>query len=536
MSFLAAGLIIAVGAALVFSSLSGGDLLSAVAGLGGSHDSVVTVASMALVSMRAEHADLMRQATAEMAKMVDGLAPEAVRTIETAHADLMRRANVKKDEIAAEEARIAAEPKLKTWAAAFYMSASESGLALTDLNTIVASAETADAAKDALIAKMAATRNAGLPGPGSAIVVGADAREKFVTGVTMSILNKTSIDKGERNEFSGRRLFEIARMSLELNGIRRSFNDDYAMIGAAMDRVVMGGALSSSDFTNILANVAHKAMLKGYGEADETFAEWTSIGTLSDFKAVSRVDIGMFPSLDKVEEGAEYNYAKLTDRGVTLALATYGKMFPITRQAIINDDLNAFTKVPSKMGRAAHRTVGNLVYAILTSNPVMADGVALFHANHGNLGTGAGSALGVTSLDGARVAMGKQTDKDKNVTALNIKPRFLLLPLALQGTGNQLMASQTEPGQNNANLSNRVASMAKPIADARLDVASATSWYLSADPATTDTIEVSYLNGVQTPTLEQREGWNVDGVEFKVRHDAGVNLLDSAGLYKGVGA
>jgi phage major head subunit gpT-like protein len=58
----------------------------------------------------------------------------------------------------------------------------------------------------------------------------------------------------------------------------------------------------------------------------------------------------------------------MSDRGVNLVLATYGKIFPITRQAIINDDLGAFTKVPAKMGTAAKRTIGNLVYAILTSN------------------------------------------------------------------------------------------------------------------------------------------------------------------------
>jgi hypothetical protein len=98
------------------------------------------------------------------------------------------------------------------------------------------------------------------------------------------------------------------------------------------------------------------------------------------------------------------------------------------------------------------------------------------------------------------------------------------------------MTSQTEPGQNNAALANRVANMAKVVSDARLDAASALSWYLAGSPTQYDTIEVSYLNGVAQPVLEQKEGWNVDGVEFKVRHDAGVNLLDYIALYKGAGS
>ncbi len=189
-----------------------------------------------------------------------------------------------------------------------------------------------------------------------------------------------------------------------------------------------------------------------------------------------------------------------------------------------------------KMGRAAHRTVGNLVYAVLISNANAPDGVALFHANHKNNATGAGSALSADSLDAGRAAMAKQTDKDAIAAGLNISPAFLIVPVALKGKAHQLMTSQAEPGQDNASVSNRVANMAKVVSDARLDVASAASWYLAASPSQTDTIEVSYLNGNEAPTLEQKEGWNTDGVEFKVRHDAAVNLLDSIGLYRGVGA
>jgi ATP-dependent protease ClpP protease subunit len=297
-----------------------------------------------------------------------------------------------------------AEPA-KAWAAGFFASAAVSGVTLADLNTIVAAAGSHEAAKDALIAKMAATRNANLPDVnGGHVSMGRDATEKFVEGVTKGIMAKVPAlaQHGERNEFTGRRMFELARMSLDIRGIRDQFRDDYAMLDRAMAPVIMAGALSTSDFVNILANVAHKSMLKGYDEAPETFREWTAQGTLSDFKTVSRVDLGIFPALDLVGEGEEYKYAKLTDRGITIALATYGKMFPITRQAIINDDLNAFTKVPGKMGAAAHRTVGNLVYAILTANANMPDGNALFSVAHKNLATGAGSALGVSALDTAR--------------------------------------------------------------------------------------------------------------------------------------
>src|SRR5574340_969397 len=200
---------------------------------------------------------------------------------------------------------------------------------------------------------------------------------------------------------------------------------------------------SSSDFGNIRADVANKAMLKGYMEADETFQMWTSAGTLPDFKTAKRVDLNTFPALPVVKEGAEYKYVDVGDRGETIALATYGSLFSITRQAIINDDLNAFTRVPNKMGRAAIRTVGNLVYAILTGNPNMSDGVALFDAGHSNL-VGTGTVLSSAAVDALGAMMAKQEDATGNT--LNINMAYLIVPRVPKGLAMQNANSEFEVG------------------------------------------------------------------------------------------
>ena len=157
------------------------------------------------------------------------------------------------------------------------------------------------------------------------------------------------------------------------------------MVGRSFSPVGLGGMHSTSDFSLVLENVANKSMLAGYEEADETFHLFTSVGTLSDFKPAKRSDLNLFPVLDEMPEGAEYKYGKIGERGQMTQLATYGKMFAITRETIINDDMGAFTKIPRLMGRAAHRTIGNLVFAVLTKNLPMADGINLFHADHNNL-------------------------------------------------------------------------------------------------------------------------------------------------------
>ncbi|TCR60948.1 ClpP-like prohead protease/major capsid protein fusion protein [Bosea sp. BK604] len=380
----------------------------------------------------------------------------------------------------------------------------------------------------------------------SRIHVGADASDRWAEGARLGLLTRASQSLGaslmtdeertaaRNNEFVGLTLSELARSYLSSRNIRSGTMNRMDMVGRAFTTRNAAGLHSTSDFPSILANTAYRALQNGYAEVDETFDRFTARGTASDFRPISRIDLNLFPGLDKVEEGGEYKYGTIGDSGVTVQIATYGKIFAITRQAIINDDLGMITRIPQRMGRAAKRTIGNLVFAIINGNPTMQDGTALFHANHGNLLTGA--ALSADSLDTARAAMAKQKDPDNIAAALNISPRFLLVPVALGGKARQIMASQTEPGQNNAALANRVAGMAEVIADARLDASSATAWYLAADANSTDTIEVTYLDGNDTPFMDQKDGWSVDGTEFKVRLDAGVKALHWRGLSKNPGA
>lgn len=362
------------------------------------------------------------------------------------------------------------------------------------------------------------------PLAGGHIVTLEDERDKFRAGAASALLVRAGLAKDDgRNQYRGYSLFELCRASLERSGRRTDGMSKMDVAAAAFTH-------TGSDFPNLLANIATKSMMKGYDEADETFQAWTVVGNLPDFKAAKRVDLGAFPNLDVVPDGAEYKSATVGERGESIQLATYGKMFSITRQTIINDDLDAFSRIPRRMGRAAIRTVGNLVYAVLTGNPNMSDGVALFHATHANLLTA--GAVNTGSVDAMRVAMAKQTDGA--AVALNLRLAYLLVPVALEGSAKVVRDSEFEVGASarNNTVPNSVRGTFEVISDARLDAASATTWYGSANPAMHDTIEVAYLDGQQAPTLEQQGGWTVDGVEFKVRIDAGVKALDWRSLAK----
>lgn len=366
------------------------------------------------------------------------------------------------------------------------------------------------------------------PVAGSYIVTLEDSRDKFRAGIQASVLARGQLAKDDSaNNYRGYTLMDIARECLAHAGVSARGMDKMKLVSAAFTH-------TGSDFPLLLANVAEKSMLKGYEEAEETFQLWTAVGSLGDFKPGKRVDLNTFPTLERVQDGGEYRYASTGERGETVQLATYGKMFSLTRQTIINDDLNAFTKIPRIMGRAAIRTVGDLVYAILTSNPAMSDGVALFHATHANLLAG----LGITTagIDAMRVAMARQGDG--TATALNIRLAKILVPMALEGTAKVVRDSEFEVGAGSKNntVPNTVKGTFEVISDARLDNASSSTWYGTANSAMHDTVEVSYLDGNQTPMLEQQDGWKIDGTEFKVRLDAGVKALDFRTMAKNPGA
>lgn len=358
---------------------------------------------------------------------------------------------------------------------------------------------------------------------GGLVMTVEDEGDKFRAAATSGLMIRAGLVPNDTtNGYRGYGLIELARNCLNRRGVDCSGMGRMEVVGSAFTH-------GNADFTNLLADVANKAMLKGWEESEETFQKWTSRGTLTDFKAAKRVDLNTFPALSKVEPGAEYRYVTVGDRGETIQLATYGSLFSIHRQAVINDDLDAFTRIPAKMGRSAIRTVGNLVYAILTGNPNMADGVALFHANHGNLLTGA--AISTAAVDALATAMARQTDATG--TTLNINLAYLIVPRTLKGVAQTVATAENEiVAAKTATTPNYMRGAFEVIADPRLDASSTSNWFGAANPMVNDTIEVAYLDGNDTPTLEQQGGWTVDGVEFKVRIDAGVKALDHRGLAK----
>jgi phage major head subunit gpT-like protein len=226
----------------------------------------------------------------------------------------------------------------------------------------------------------------------------------------------------------------------------------------------------------------------------------------------------------------------MKDGAETYAVLTYGRIVALSRQAIINDDLRGFDRLVSAFGNSSRRLENRTVYAQLTANAPLSDTVALFHANHANLQTGAGSALQMSALTAARAAM--RVQKGYQNEELNVVPNFLICPAALEQAAYQLTSSQYVPAKssdvNEFRFGGRTA--LTPIIEPILDASSATAWYMASDSNQIDTVEYCYLDGAEGPVIETDAGFDVDGISYKCRLDFAAKAVDYRGLYKANGA
>lgn len=331
-------------------------------------------------------------------------------------------------------------------------------------------------------------------------------------------------------EFRGMTLLEMARHALERGGISTRGMSKMELASAAFETRAAVGYHSTSDFPAILANVAGKTLRAAYERTPRTFAAWARRASITDFKPVQRTQLGGAPDLEKVLESGEFQYGTIGEGKEVYALATYGRIIAVTRQTLINDDLDAFTRIPTAFGAAAADLESDIVYAILMQNPKMADGTDLFHASHGNLGTAA--VIDEVSLAEAYRKFAEQKGLEGRL--ISILPQYLLVPPGTRTVEARKAVAATTPA--NTGDVNAFAGQLEVISEPRLIPATGEDpWFLATDPARIDTVEYAYLEGQEGVYTETRMGFEVDGMEIKARHDFAAKAIDWRGLFKNAG-
>ncbi len=140
---------------------------------------------------------------------------------------------------------------------------------------------------------------------------------------------------------------------------------------------------TTGSFQNILLDAASKTLRAAYEEAPYTWSLWArQAQSVDDFKNINRIQLGESPNLEMVPEGAPYPEGQVVDSKRSYKVEKFGKKFSVSWETVVNDDLDAISRIPAMHGNAARRTQEKVVYDALLANPVMADGVALFSASH----------------------------------------------------------------------------------------------------------------------------------------------------------
>lgn len=279
-------------------------------------------------------------------------------------------------------------------------------------------------------------------------------------------------------------------------------------------------AMSTSDFPSILADVANKQLAQIYTDRPATFKKWSAPGFLKDFRRTTITRLTPPGELPEIREDDEYTNLGVEDSQETVKLKTHGGILAITRQTIVNDDLDAFTDTNRLLVQAATLTQSKRVVSALISDVAMSDGNPLFHADRGNLLTGVNSPLSADSLAEGVAVMRRFADT--NGQPLLIEPKYLIVGPGLERLAYQLAYSDSDPSSNNSGTVNFIRKSVglEVIVDPMIEGNSLTSWYLLPDPALVPVIRhYTLLGGNFMPFIESKSMFKTDRIEMKVRID-----------------
>lgn len=367
----------------------------------------------------------------------------------------------------------------------------------------------------------------GVNGNHSVRATGLDAGTKKRMAVENALLHriypsKFSLDAGAR-EFRGMTMVEIGRELLSERGINTRGLDR-----SEVAKMVFNRAHSTSDFPLLFEGVINKMLRAQYEFAPEFWDKIARQTSVDDFRARGLYSAGVANGMKKIPEGGEIKYTTLKESKEQIRVETFGEGISYTRQAFINDDLGVFSIIPSAFVRHWDMLRGNLVWGLLTDNVKMSDGKGIFDATHGNLLTGASSALSEESLAAAKTAMMKQKDIAGQI--IRMVPRYLIVSPENEMMAKKLVTATTPVKFEDVNV---FAGAFDVIVEPRLTDPKA--WYLMADPYAVDSLYYAYLEGNEGLRVDSTEEFKTDSMDYAVRGDFGAAAIDYRGIVKAAG-
>ena len=300
-------------------------------------------------------------------------------------------------------------------------------------------------------------------------------------------------------------------------------------------------AYGSATFAYALGNTLYRRMVQDYRETTDfgiSRLVGGNIRNARDFRTMESINIGYYGDLPDVSTETEDfpDLGVVSDEKVEYALAQKGGIITITRKMLINDDQRVVERIISRLPRAARRTLAKRCWAKFINNDTYGgDGKAIFHVDHGNLGSAAYSIIAALA---AKTAMGKMAEPGSG-ERLQLRPVTVAFPTELYGIVKNV--NEFQPQAVSVDNGNSMFGFFKPEGLIECPfMTDATDWMMFADPAEVEILELAFLNGQQEPEMFVADQPGVgqmfvgDKLQYKLRHEYEVATPDYRGAYKSV--
>jgi hypothetical protein len=391
-----------------------------------------------------------------------------------------------------------------------------------------------------------------------------EQRSDMATALTLRALNNAkpetlekvfpAAERGKHPErFRNAGMFDIARECVAMDGINvRGLSREQIALCALgfFSQAGVRGAFDpaysdTGSFPKLTQDAINKSMMVGYTECPMTWRLCFRQGpSAQDFKSLHRIRIGAVPNLPDWASNVDPEAVTLADAEETYKVQAKSAYISFSYQLLVNDDMSILSRVPGMFGAAAARTVNALAWAQITSNPTLGDGVALFSAASGarkraNTTTGVNvpSVANLQTLKNLMRQMRGENTPEGNESndILHLTPRFIVGPGALETKIKQLVMSAYDPAASQFQTYNTATELT-PIIEPLLDVASTTAWYVFADTNQIDTVEVTFLQGHETPVTRNWADPAKLTQNYAVLQAVAAKALNHRGLQQMVGA
>ena len=312
-------------------------------------------------------------------------------------------------------------------------------------------------------------------------------------------------------------MLDMARGALTRSGV--------SIRGLSPDDVFTRAA-GTSDFPLVVSNAMNKVALESFQAASSPLKTLARQRVLNDFKPSTSIRLGELGRLEPLAQSGEITATGRAEHGESFKLDTYARSLSVSRELLINDDLNLLGDTTRAFGEAAAATEADLMVAMLTGNPNLSDGLAVFHASRGNIGVA--SALSVASVDAARKAMRGVKGLDGK-TLVSVVPKYLVVGPEIETKAEAFLASIYAATTADVNpFAQRLTLLVEPrIADA--------SWFVFADPARLPCLQYGYLASAQGVQIQRQEAWTTLGMSYRAWLDFGAGWAEWRGAYFNAG-